>query len=91
MRAHRAHENSTRLGRVALIGGRVRVVVYYCRTYVKAVRGRRVKRGDVYYGLWPLEGVQRGSKLLPEINASHVGLGGIGPELTYFSISQYKR
>ena len=27
------------------------VVVYYCRTYVKAVRGRRVKRGDVCYGM----------------------------------------
>ena len=27
------------------------VVVYYCRTYVKAVRGRRVKRGDVRYGM----------------------------------------
>jgi len=26
-------------------------VVYYCRTYVKAVRGRRVKRGDVCYGM----------------------------------------
>ena len=32
---------------------------------------------------------QRGSKVLPEINASQVR--GIGPELTYFSISQYKR
>ena len=30
---------------------RVLVVVYYCRTYVKAVRGRRVKRGDVCYGM----------------------------------------
>ena len=29
----------------------VPVVVYYCRTYVKAVRGRRVKRGDVCYGM----------------------------------------
>ena len=27
------------------------VVVYYCKTYVKAVRGRRVKRGDVCYGM----------------------------------------
>ena len=27
------------------------VVVYYCRTYVKAVRGGRVKRGDVCYGM----------------------------------------
>ena len=33
--------------------------------------------------------VQRGSKVLPEINAPQVM--GIGPELTYFSISQYKR
>ena len=32
---------------------------------------------------------QRGSKVLPEINAPQVM--GIGPELTYFSISQYKR
>ena len=31
---------------------------------------------------------QRGSKSLPEINAHHVV--GISPELTYFSISQYK-
>ena len=30
---------------------RYNVVVYYCRTYVKAVRGRRVKRGDVCYGM----------------------------------------
>ena len=27
------------------------VVVYYCRTYVKAVRGGGVKRGDVCYGV----------------------------------------
>ena len=27
------------------------VVVYYCRTYVKAVRGGGVKRGDVCYGM----------------------------------------
>ena len=33
--------------------------------------------------------IQRGSKVLPEINAPQVM--GIGPELTYFSISQYKR
>ena len=33
--------------------------------------------------------VQRGSKVLPEINAPQVM--GIGPELIYFSISQYKR
>ena len=33
--------------------------------------------------------LQRGSKVLPEINASQVR--GIGPELIYFSISQYKR
>ena len=32
-------------------GGHVYVVVYYCRTYVKAVRGRRVKRGDVCRGM----------------------------------------
>ena len=31
--------------------GCAEVVVYYCRTYVKAVRGRRVKRGDVCYGM----------------------------------------
>ena len=30
---------------------RYNVVVYYYRTYVKAVRGRRVKRGDVCYGM----------------------------------------
>ena len=28
-----------------------RVVVYYCRTYMKAVRGGGVKRGDVCYGM----------------------------------------
>ena len=27
------------------------VVVYYCRTYMKAVRGGGVKRGDVCYGM----------------------------------------
>ena len=26
-------------------------VVYYCRTYMKAVRGGGVKRGDVCYGM----------------------------------------
>ena len=35
------------------------------------------------------EAFQRGSKVLPEINAPQVM--GIGPELIYFSISQYKR
>ena len=27
------------------------VVVYYCRTYMKTVRGGGVKRGDVCYGM----------------------------------------
>ena len=30
---------------------RLPVVVYYCRTYIKAVRGGGVKRGDVCYGM----------------------------------------
>ena len=33
------------------IGPGVRVVVYYCRTYMKAVRGGGVKRGDVCHGM----------------------------------------
>ena len=37
--------------RPRIIEGGIVVVVYYCRTYVKAVRGRRVKRGDVCYGM----------------------------------------
>ena len=47
---------------------------------------------ETYYGL-PTRRVpftsQMGSKLLPEINGDQVV--SISPELTYFSISQYKR
>ena len=35
---------------IPLLVGAV-VVVYYCRTYMKAVRGGGVKRGDVCYGM----------------------------------------
>ena len=41
------HVNVTRNEIVALLP----VVVYYCRTYMKAVRGGGVKRGDVCYGM----------------------------------------
>ena len=54
----------------------------------KKIRWKRHERVD-WSELHHDQCIQRGSKLLPEINASQVR--GIGPELTYFSISQYKR
>ena len=34
-----------------LFKARACLFVYYCRTYIKAVRGGGVKRGDVCYGM----------------------------------------